>query len=138
MLKAAAQPIWRSSTSASLADVAPGTYSVRLKQVDFDGAFEYSDTVIVTVTADAYHLAQSYPNPFNPQTRISYTLPVEGHVTLEVFDLLGRSIDVLVNELQAAGGYDVLFRAQDLPNGTYIYRLTAGSFSETKTMQLLK
>lgn len=123
---------------ASLADVAPGTYSVRLKQIDFDGAFEYSDSIIVTVTADAYHLAQSYPNPFNPQTRISYTLPIEGHVTLEVFDMLGRSIEVLVNEVQEAGGHNVVFEAQDLPNGTYIYRLTAGAFTETKTMQLLK
>lgn len=122
----------------TLQAVAPGTYGVRLKQLDFDGTFEYSQTISVTVAADAYHLAQSYPNPFNPQTRIEYTLPVGGHVNLEVFDLLGRSVRTLVREEQPAGTHTVIFEAGDLPNGTYVYRLTAGAFKETRTMVLLK
>lgn len=124
--------------SATLPDMAPGTWSIRLKQIDFDGAFGYSETLEVTVFADAFHLAQSYPNPFNPQTRIAYTLPVASHVTLEVFDLLGRSVGTLVREAQSAGTYSVNFDAGDLVNGTYVYRLTAGTFTETKTMVLLK
>lgn len=122
----------------TLANLTPGAYHLRLKQVDFDGTFAYSEIIDVTVVADAYQLSQSYPNPFNPQTRIQYALPVANHVTLEVFDLLGRRIQTLVNEVQVAGSYDVSFDAGDLSNGTYVYRLTAGPFSETKTMVLLK
>lgn len=118
--------------------VSPGTYAVRLKQIDFDGTFAYSETVEVTVLAGDYHLAQSYPNPFNPQTNIQYMLAAGHHVTLQVFDLLGREVQTLVDEEQAAGSYSVLFNARDLPNGTYVYRLTAGTFTETKTMVLLK
>ena len=123
---------------ATLPNLPSGTYLFRLKQVDFDGTFAYSETIEMTLAADAYRLAQSYPNPFNPQTRIQYVLPVANHVTLEVFDLLGRRIQTLVNEVQAAGSYDVSFDGSDLSNGTYVYRLTAGPFSETKTMILLK
>jgi hypothetical protein len=123
---------------ATLTDLAPGAYSLRLKQIDFDGTFVYSETVEVAVAAETYHLAQSYPNPFNPQARIRYSLPVANHVSLEVFDLLGRSIRMLVDEEQAAGTYSVTFEARDLSNGTYVYRLTAGGFTETKTMVLLK
>ena len=123
---------------ATLDGVAPGAYSIRLKQIDFDGSFDYSNVLDVVLGTDSYHLAQSYPNPFNPQTRIPYTLPFYSHVTLEVFDLLGRSIKTLVNEEQAAGTYAVIFEGRDLPNGTYIYRLTAGAYTETRSMVLLK
>lgn len=123
---------------ATLSNLASGSYGVRLKQVDYDGTFEYSDTITVVVAAGTYHLAQSYPNPFNPQTQIQYALPLATHVTLEVFDLLGRSIRTLVDEPQIAGTYSVQFDAEGLPNGTYVYRLTAGSFTETKSMILLK
>ncbi len=122
----------------TLQDVSPGTYALRLKQVDFDGAFAYSEVIDITVGATAYHLAQSYPNPFNPQATIRYTLPVSSLVTLEVFDLLGRSVRVLVHEEQAAGAYSVRFDGQNVSTGTYVYRLTAGAFSETKTMVLLR
>lgn len=122
----------------TLKDLIPGDYRVRLKQVDFDGTFDYSPTVEVRIQAEAYHLAQSYPNPFNPQTSIQYTLPLAHHVTLQVYDTLGRKIQTLVDEQQVAGTHAVHFDASHLPNGTYIYRLTAGPFSETKTMILLK
>ncbi|MEM8486189.1 MAG: T9SS type A sorting domain-containing protein [Bacteroidota bacterium] len=122
----------------SLSDITPGPYFLRLKQIDFDGTFFYSETVNVVVGATAYTLTQNYPNPFNPQTHIHYTLPVSNHVRLEVFNLLGQPVQLLVNEAQAAGSYAVRFDAHDLPNGTYSYRLTSGSFTETKTMVLLK
>ena len=122
----------------TLPGIAAGTYTFRLKQIDFDGTFAYSETQEVVITSSVYHLAQSYPNPFNPQTRIQYTLPVSNHVHLEVFDLMGRKIQTLVDQVQPAGTHAVLFEAHDLPNGTYVYRLNAGSFSETKTMVLVK
>ena len=122
----------------SLTDLPDGTYLIRLKQTDFDGTFAYSSVLQVLIGSDDYQLAQSYPNPFNPQTRIQYSLPLAGPVKLEVFDLLGRSIQVLVDQEQIAGTHAVIFEAQDLPNGTYLYRLTAGTFSEAKTMVLLK
>ena len=123
---------------ATLENMAAGAYSLRLKQIDFDGAFEYSETVDVVVAADTYYLAQNYPNPFNPQTRIHYVLPVASHVTLEIFDLLGRSIRTLVSEEQVAGAHSVIFDAEELPNGLYLYRFTAGAFVESRTMILLR
>lgn len=124
--------------STTLEQVSPGEYSLRLKQIDFDGTFAYSDAVEVNVGATAFHLSQSYPNPFNPQTRIQYTLPLGHHVTLQVFDMLGREVQTLVDEAQAAGTHSIIFNASHLPNGTYVYRLTAGPFGETKTMVLMK
>ncbi len=83
-------------------------------------------------------MGQNYPNPFNPQTHIAFQLPAAREVTLEVFDLLGRRISVLVNGVLEAGDHAVTFNAGDLPNGTYMYRLTAGEFVEMKSMVLLK
>ena len=122
----------------TLEGVAAGDYSLRLKQIDFDGTFDYSSVVEVSVGTPAYHLAPSYPNPFNPQAQIPYTLPVNSHVTLEVFDLLGRRIKTLVDEEQLAGSHTVQFDARDLPNGTYVYRITAGPYTKTRSMVLLK
>ena len=122
----------------TLPNLAAGVYSFRLKQIDFDGSFEYSDIIEVSIGTNMYQLEQSYPNPFNPQTLIPYTLPTRSHVTLEVFNLLGQKIQTLVNEEQAAGAYSVLFKAENLSNGTYLYRITAGTFSETRSMMLIK
>ena len=123
---------------ATLEDILPGAYAIRLKQIDFDGTFAYSETVEVIVLANAYRLAQNYPNPFNPQTEIYYSIPVAGQLTLEVFDLLGRKIRTLVSEHQPAGTYTVTFDAGDLSSGIYMYRLTAGAFIETKVMSVLR
>ncbi len=84
-----------------LNDVASNSYTLRLKQIDFDGTFSYSETIDLVVEAADYHLAQSYPNPFNPQATIEYELPVGSRVRLEVFDLLGRSVLLMVDEEQA-------------------------------------
>ena len=90
-----------------------------------------------------FELLQNYPNPFNPATAISYQLSVSGYVTLEVFDLLGKAITMLVNEKQANGNYQVRFDGSRLPSGVYYYTLTAtdahgNKQTETKRMTLIK
>ncbi len=122
----------------TLEGLAAGRYGFRLKQVDFDGTFEYSDVVYIALMPEQYALQQNYPNPFNPQTNIAFQLPVARKVTLEVFDLLGRSVSVLVDGFLEAGDHAVTFNAADLPNGTYMYRLTAGEFVEMRSMVFLK
>ena len=90
-------------------------------------------------TPNTFELSGNYPNPFNPETTISYFLPDEALVSLEVFDLTGRSVAVLVdNANQAQGEYTVNFDASSLPSGIYIYRLDANGFQETRKMTLLK
>jgi aldose sugar dehydrogenase len=85
-----------------------------------------------------FTLSQNYPNPFNPATSIMYSIPRSEFVTLKVYDLLGRELMTLVNEYKPAGNYDVNFDATELMSGTYFYKLTAGSYLETKKMVLLK
>jgi hypothetical protein len=89
-------------------------------------------------TALSFELAQNYPNPFNPTTTISYTLPKSSFVTLKVYNLLGQEVAELVNETQFAGKHSVEFTGTDLPSGLYIYKITAGNFSQTRKMMLLK
>ena len=116
-----------------------GKYTYRLKQIDFDGSFEYSAEVEVEIVAPLeFSLEQNYPNPFNPNTVISYQLPVSGEVTLNVYDILGNNIATLVNEFKPAGGYEVEFDASDLASGIYLYRIKAGEYIETKKMILLR
>jgi hypothetical protein len=83
-------------------------------------------------------LAQNYPNPFNPTTVISYQLPDVSDVRLVVYDLIGREVAVLVNERKAAGSYQAKFNAAGLASGVYLYRLTAGSFLQTRKLMVLK
>ena len=86
---------------------------------------------------DSFALFQNYPNPFNPSTVISYQIPKAGHVKLKVYDVLGREVATLIDKEQIAGSYKVEFSWQ-LSSGVYFYRLTAGEFSQTKKMLLLK
>ena len=85
-----------------------------------------------------YSLNQNYPNPFNPVTKISYQLPVDGNVKLSVYNILGREVDILVNEKQNAGEHNIDFNATNLTSGVYFYKLIAGSYSDTKKMILVK
>jgi hypothetical protein len=104
----------------------------------------YGDTTVVSVEDETpnlpteFSLSQNYPNPFNPSTKIKYQIPDLSFVTIEVFDVLGNEIAILVNEELSAGEYEVEFNASSRPNGVYFYRLQAGSFIETKKMVLLK
>ncbi|MCB0731567.1 MAG: T9SS type A sorting domain-containing protein, partial [Ignavibacteriae bacterium] len=85
-----------------------------------------------------FGLNQNYPNPFNPVTNITYSVPKEAQVTVEVFDMLGRSVAKLVNEKQNAGTYNVDFDASKLSSGAYIYRLSTPEFTLAKKMLLMK
>ena len=120
-------------------NVETGNYSYRLKQLDYDGTFEYSNEINVDVTVPLeFALDQNYPNPFNPSTTISYSIPVKSRVTLKIFNALGKEIITLVNEEKSEGNYDVKFDASGIPSGIYFYKLNAGEFSSTKKMILLK
>jgi len=117
-----------------------GTYKYRLKQIDYDGTYEYSIEIEIEFdfTPREFILSQNYPNPFNPSTIIRYEIPERGFVTLKVYDVLGNEIATLVNEEKSIGSYAVEFNATGLPNGIYFYQLQAGSFVETKKMILLR
>lgn len=118
---------------------ANGRVRYRLKQIDFDGQFEYSNVIEVNVEMPKqYALEQNYPNPFNPTTTIAYQLPAASNVSLKVFDMLGKEVATLVNGRQEAGAYTVNFNANQLSSGIYFYRLQAGNFLQTRKMMLLK
>ncbi len=87
---------------------------------------------------NAYQLSQNYPNPFNPSTTIRFNLPVAGNVRLTVFNILGQEVKTLVNGYREAGQNTVTFEAKNLSSGIYIYKIEAGSFTQTKKMTLLK
>jgi len=116
----------------------------RLKQIDFDGTFEYSEVVEVVVDIPTeFSLEQNHPNPFNPSTTIRFTIP-QGekretrNINLKVYDVLGNEITTLVNEEKPTGSYEVEFNAANLPSGIYFYKLRAGDFVETRKMVLIK
>jgi hypothetical protein len=121
-------------------NVTTATYKYRLKQIDFDGTFEYSNEIEVEVdfSPKEFVLYQNYPNPFNPKTVISYQLPVTSNVTLKVYDVLGNEVATLVNEEKQPGVYEVEFDASSFSSGMYLYKLQAGTFVQTKKMILTK
>ncbi len=120
-------------------EVQSGIYLYRLKQIDYDGSFSYSDEVEVDVNLlKEFSLEQNFPNPFNPSTRISYTLPEPVYVQLVILNSLGEKISTIVNEYQMEGKYSVDFNAQDLSSGIYFYKLTAGNFVSIKKMILIR
>ncbi|MCU0373059.1 MAG: T9SS type A sorting domain-containing protein [Ignavibacteria bacterium] len=89
-------------------------------------------------TPDKYSLSQNYPNPFNPVTKINFALPKSGLVTLKVYDMLGREVSTLVNEVKTAGSYTVNFNASNFSSGAYFYRLESNGFIDTKKMMVIK
>ncbi|NWG28364.1 MAG: T9SS type A sorting domain-containing protein [Ignavibacteriaceae bacterium] len=129
-----------------------GTYYYRLKQIDFDGSFKYSEIIEVDVVQTfSFNLEQNYPNPFNPSTKIQYQIPVGGFVSLIVYDVLGNEIATLVQEEKSAGEYEVEFNVGQTislsngvsakggyASGVYFYTLIAGDFVQTKRMVLLR
>ncbi|MDP1675290.1 MAG: T9SS type A sorting domain-containing protein [Bacteroidota bacterium] len=121
-------------------NISIGKYSYRLKQIDRDGKFEYSHEVEVVISPipQMFALMQNYPNPFNPTTVISYQLPVNSHVSLKVYDAIGREVATLVNDVKEAGYYSVTFDASRLSTGMYIYILRAENFVVSKKLLLLK
>lgn len=87
---------------------------------------------------DIFILNQNYPNPFNPSTILSYNLKSDAFVKLTVYNLVGQSVEVLVDEYQAAGDYSYKFDATNLPAGIYLYKLQVGEYSSVKRMTLVK
>ncbi len=124
----------------------------RLKQIDNDGTFTYSKIVTVDLSSTTgvednikyeFALQQNYPNPFNPSTTIKFTVPSEvkgetSNVKLIVYDMLGRKVATLIDETKSSGIYEVQFDASNLSSGMYFYKLSAGSFVQTKKMLLIK
>ena len=111
----------------------------RLKQIDFNGTYEYSKIVEVDLSVPTrFDLAQNYPNPFNPTTSIKYSIAAKSMVELKIYNILGKEIAKLVSDIQDAGNYEVKFNAQNLSSGVYFYELNAGSFSAKKKMVLIK
>jgi hypothetical protein len=91
-----------------------------------------------TADLSSFKLEQNYPNPFNPSTQITYHIPVESHVKLKVFNVLGNEVATLVDEEKPAGEYTIKFNASDLSSGVYIYRLQTDYSTITKKMTFLK
>jgi predicted GH43/DUF377 family glycosyl hydrolase len=116
-----------------------GKYYYRLKQVDYNGTYEYSDAIEVEVRSlNEYTLEQNYPNPFNPTTTIGYVLKDKSNVKLMLLNAIGEEVTVLINEEQNKGFHKVEFNASTLPSGVYFYQLKAGEFIQTRKMLLLK
>ncbi|MFQ3599125.1 MAG: T9SS type A sorting domain-containing protein [Chloroherpetonaceae bacterium] len=124
---------------AFLDRTASGKVQYRLKQIDFDGQFEYSNIIEVDAgLPKQFALEQNYPNPFNPTTIINYQLPMASNVSLKIYDVLGKEVATLVNARQEAGTYNVNFNGSNLTSGVYFYRLQAGNFVQTRKMMLVK
>lgn len=111
----------------------------RLKQIDTEGTYQYSNIVSVDFNIPfQYELKQNFPNPFNPVTYIYYSLPADGVVTIKVYDLLGNEIATLVNEHKEAGNYFVIFNGSELSSGVYICTMVAENFYRSIKMLMLK
>ncbi|MEW6510841.1 MAG: T9SS type A sorting domain-containing protein [Bacteroidota bacterium] len=123
-----------------------GTWYYRLNQIDLDGSSHPTDAVRVSVTTGVvaelgpaeFRLWKNYPNPFNPTTTIAYTLPTRLPVTLSIYDVLGRKVATLVDEVQDAGLHRAVFSGSGIASGTYFCRLAAGNFTASQRILLMK
>lgn len=119
-------------------------FEYRLKQIDADGAYQYSHTVEVNIHPTEYQLSQNFPNPFNPSTTIEYALPFNSKVNLVIYNSIGEVVDELANTNQIAGYHSIKFNADRLSSGIYFYALNAVSednqqfFNSIKKMILLR
>lgn len=116
-----------------------GKYFYRLKQIDYDGKYEYSKIIEVDVRMlSSFSLEQNYPNPFNPSTTIGFVLQERTNVKLTLLNSIGEELAVLVNEEKDKGYHKINLNAYNLPSGVYMYRIQAGNFVDTKKMLLMK
>lgn len=123
-------------------DLPNGNYRYRLKQIDFNGNFTYSQVVDAEVKVESFSLFRNYPNPFNPSTMIKYSIGESEIITLKVVDVLGREVSVLVNEKQDPGIHEVLFDGSNLSSGVYLIVLSCekenGSIILSRKINLIK
>ena len=116
-----------------------GKYLYRLKQIDNNGSFNYSQTVEMNLNpANGFVLEQNYPNPFNPSTRIRFSIPKSSLVKLSVYNVIGEEIRVLADGFFDAGYHEINFNSQDLSSGVYLYRLQYEGLIQMKKMLLLE
>ncbi|MCU0364733.1 MAG: T9SS type A sorting domain-containing protein, partial [Ignavibacteriaceae bacterium] len=117
-----------------------GTVLYRLKQIDYNGSFEYSEQLAVNLTfvPAAYYISQNYPNPFNPATTIKYSLPVESMVKINIYNALGEIIEELVSKVQSSGNFEVTWNAQDYSSGIYYYSFEVNSADGSQSHREMK
>jgi hypothetical protein len=124
--------------------VKEGVHTYRLKQIDFDGTVTYSQEIEVEISVPKeFNLSQNFPNPFNPTTKINFSLAVDSKVTLKIFNILGQEVLTLLNQNLAASNHEISFNASGLNSGVYFYQIEAQgidgrTFSDLKKMVLLK
>jgi photosystem II stability/assembly factor-like uncharacterized protein len=117
-----------------------GKYNYRIKQIDYNGNYEYFklDGIVEITNPVKFNLSQNYPNPFNPETNIKYQITNNSYVVLKVYDVLGKEVSTLVSEFKTAGYYDVKFSGNNLSAGVYFYKLKVNDFTLIKKMLLVK
>lgn len=113
-------------------------FQYRLKQVDTDGKFEYSDVVEVEIVPTKFELSQNYPNPFNPSTTIQFSLPKATQLKINIYNMLGELVETLAEGTYEAGYHKAEFNASTLPSGAYIYRFESPDFVQVRKMVLIK
>lgn len=119
--------------------ISQGAFQYRLKQIDYNGSFTFSDEVNIDITLPLeFKLFQNYPNPFNPGTLISWQLALPNFVTLKIYDVLGSEVATLISKELQAGNYKIEFDGAEFPSGIYFYQLNADNFSDVKKMILTK
>jgi hypothetical protein len=129
----------------ALSDSIPGTFVNATANGQDSAKLFFIKAMYTTVgikqineTAESYNLSQNYPNPFNPSTKIQFSIAKAGNVKLTVYDILGKEVNILVNEYKSQGTYAVDFEAPHLSSGVYFYKISTGTFSDVKKMFLLK
>ena len=130
-----------SPNSYSFTDRSPlggSKFQYRLKQLDTDGSFEYSDEIEVEIIPTIIALYQNYPNPFNPSTVIGFSLPKATDVSLTIYNTLGQKVTELFNGNLEAGHYNYQWNASNITTGMYIYELRTENFVSVKKMLLMK
>lgn len=126
------------------ADISAGKYFYRLKQIDLDGSFEYSDTIAINVgVPERFELSTNYPNPFNPETTFYYNVANDTKISLTVYDILGRKVKTLIEEFKKPGRYSITWDGTDnlsrkVASGAYFVRFVADNFGQVRKVLLQK
>ena len=116
-----------------------GKIYYRLKQIDFNGDFKYSNEIMVEVlNLTDYQLFQNYPNPFNPSTSIKYSIPAQSKIKISLYDIIGNEVSTLFEGIQESGVHNINLTADNLPSGVYFVSMTAENFSKAIKITLMK